>query len=208
MSWFDGKLELGPEVERFRETLDEIGREMRSSYELMVRISDDVFTAIGEEALEEAQGLPVKPATIDRVTPTRRRKDKRAKKRGRGQTGWKTRRRGNTSSEPFANRSHTGVEKALTAKYLDKSGGAVALREITGDNTLVWGSKRWINFLHPHIDGTKRGLPARLSLLSPRRFEPEAAEKLKDVLANYVAGKLEKAGAPYSWVQEILEDRA
>src|SRR5690606_6157164 len=85
-----------------------------------------------------------------------------------------------------------------------KGGTPVALREISG-NSLVWGTKRWVNYAHPHIDGSKRGLPARLAALQPERFEPEAADRTKDVLAAKLASKLEAAGAPYDWIQELLE---
>lgn len=225
MSWFDARIEWTEETERFREMLERLGREVTNSADTMRAISDDVFTAIATEAVEDARDIPLDPDTIERRTRAVKPKTKRRRRR-RGRGGKKPRKVVPTPSPGvFNNLSHNGLVAALTTTTSFRrewtgtgrrshqstrefrGGSPVALREQAA-NELRWGTKRWVTYAHPHIDGTSRGLPARLAALQPRMFESAAAERTKDVLADRLADQLEAAGAPREWIQEVLEGRA
>lgn len=221
MSFFDGKIEWNAENERFREMVEKLGQEVNDDAGLRWQISDDVFSAIGAEAIDAARQIPLKPQTIERkqraVKPKTKRRPRKKRRADRMSHVSKL------GTKPFDNNSFTGAVAAVSSLLDDslaspgrkvrehknaanaRSGGLpVAHREI--GNGIVWGSKRWVDYLHPHIEGTK-SLPARLAMLQPARFAAEAEPRIKDMMGSWLGERLERAGAPAAWIQEITEGR-
>lgn len=220
MSFFDGKIEWSAENDQFREMLEKLREEVKTDGGLAYQISDDVFSEIGAEAIEAARQIPLKQSTIERRARALKPKTKRRKRKQKRTDRMRHLNKGGTN--PFDNDALRGAVAAVSSLLDDtladpgrrtrehknaanaRSGGLpVAYREI-GAKGIVWGSKRWVDYLHPHIFGTKH-MPARLSLLQPDKFAAAATPRIKDVMASWLGERLEKAGAPVAWIQEITE---
>ena len=113
MSWFDAKIEWTPETERFRELLERIGREVQNSGDTMRALSDEVFTAIASEAIDDAQDMALSEATQARRERAWRPKTKRRKKRRKRKSG-KMRKTELFRGKFLGDNGFTGLKAALT----------------------------------------------------------------------------------------------
>jgi hypothetical protein len=232
--WFNLTVEPPAGLEYLREVLARIVEEIRDSRRFLIDVADNVFRNHAEEAFEAAQGIPLKPQTIERKERARKRHNttfnfqgpapeygSRTKSSSEKARRWRRRRITRVSVHPgilsYEPDMAGGTPTELSTLYaafaapfeLGKSSN-VALRFIqddgTGAKTLLWGTKGLAGgHALEHIHGT-RHMQARLAGLDFDKPDRRAAfdEDVRATMAAHVSAALTKAGAPDDWNAAVV----
>jgi hypothetical protein len=211
-----GTLELRALLERLHEEIRAGPRE------LLISIADNVFRERAVDAFEEAAGIPLEQATLERKQRGRGSKNDAARLARRDTRDARGRRTFLNEKAQFTGVAKSsiplvgsgggqGLKAALTAPFEAGAQVPTALREIglhIGSDdvrmSLRWGARGFLRYAGNHIypGSSPRASPARLQNLDPKKHRAEYEEGIGQEIGAWLGDRLSAAGAPAEWIQQ------